>query len=369
MQPFYAYLGLLLVRGGRLMKKLTALILLIALGLFLPQAVFPCSSFAFMNKGHLVFGTNYDNSFWPGFLFINRKNIKKSSWEPGTSGQYASWVAKYGSVTITCVGYQLPWAGMNEAGLVFSTMALSEKKNPNPDERPPLTSPYWWRYMLDTCATVKEVLAAEKHVRMAETEDHYFVCDRTGDCATIEFLDGRMVVYRGNSLPVRALANAPYAVCLDHWNRRTTPSKDSYNSVNRFSRLAGMMSQFKEGERDAAYEYAFKMLKDVVASDTRWSLVFDTGNLTFHFHTFQNPSVRSIDLKKTDFSCDTPAKMLDAHASLSGDITGSFKDYSHEISLNHLLKSIKNFRPDISEERIRQLLLLIESFPCESAKK
>jgi hypothetical protein len=61
--------------------------------------------------------------------------------------------------------------------------------------------------------------------------------------------------------------------------------------------------------------------------------------------------------------------MLDAHAGLSGDITGSFKEYSHEISLNHLLKSIKNFRPDISEERIRQLLLLIESFPCESAKK
>ena len=330
--------------------------------------VFPCSSIALMNKRSLIFATNYDNDFWPGQIFINQRNVRKSSWEAGTTGRSASWTSRYGSVTITCVGYQLPWAGMNEAGLVFSTMALAETRVAVPDEQPPLSGPFWWQYMLDTCVSVEEVLAAAKNVRMTDTNDHYLVCDRSGNCAVIEFLGGRMVVHKDESLPVKALTNWDYAACLAHWKAKGEPPANPYHSLNRFSRLAERLEQFKEGGADAASSYAFGLLQSVAASNTRWSLVFDTGGRIFHLRTDKNRRLRSIDLNKIDFSCGRPAKMLDAHAELEGEITASFTDYSHDAVLKQLTKSIVYFRPNLPKEMPPQVLGLFESYPCETAK-
>ena len=111
--------------------------LFLLLALAWPRAAIPCSSLVFLNKGFPVFGTNYDNRFAPGQLFINKRGVQKSGWEPGTTGQVTRWVSRYGSVVISCAGYQIAWGGMNEAGLVFSTMQVGGKVPPA-DERPPL---------------------------------------------------------------------------------------------------------------------------------------------------------------------------------------------------------------------------------------
>ena len=72
----------------------------------------------------------------------------------------------------------------------------------------------WIQYQLDNCATVGEVIATDQKIRLEKTNVrariHYFVCDASGDCATIEFLDGAMQVHRGKTLPCRALANDTY---------------------------------------------------------------------------------------------------------------------------------------------------------------
>jgi penicillin V acylase-like amidase (Ntn superfamily) len=349
------------------MRKTTrALVSVLIACLVVSPAAFPCSSIALMNKKFLIFATNYDNDFWPGQIFINKRNVKKTSWEAGTTGQVAAWTSRYGSVIITCVGYQLPWAGMNEVGLVFSTMALGETRVAPPDELPPLSGPFWWQYMLDTCTTVEEMLAASKNVRMADADDHYLVCDRSGGCAVIEFLGGRMVVHTDEALPVRALTNRDYAACLEHWKSKGTPPSNPYHSFNRFSRLAEKLEKFNEASAREAVDYAFGLLKNVAASNTRWSLVFDTGNRRFFFRSFKNDSVRSIDLNRIDFSCDRPSKMLDAHADLEGDITASFIDYSHEAVLNQLIKSLAYFRPNLPEVMPGQVLGLFESFACDN---
>jgi penicillin V acylase-like amidase (Ntn superfamily) len=336
-----------------------------------PPSVLPCSSIVLTNKRYPVFATNYDNQFWPGQIFINARNVRKTSWEAGTTGRAASWTSRYGSVTITCVAYQLPWAGMNEAGLCFSTMSLGETRPAPPDALPPLSGPFWWQYMLDTCATIEEVLAAAEDVRMTDTEDHYLVCDRSGDCAVFEFLGGRMVVHRGDSLPIRALTNRSYSSCLGHWTKKGSPPSDAYHSFNRFSRLAERLGRFKETSAEGAMTYAFGMLENVASPQTRWSLVFDTGNRVFHIRSFKNTRLRSIDLTKIDFSCGRPARMLDAHADLAGDITGSFAEYSHEAALGQALKALAYFRPGFSEDLVREVLGLFESFACEKipAKK
>jgi len=327
-----------------------------------------CTSFAFSRNGHFVFASNYDNDLTSGMIFVNKRGLHKNGWEPSKSGKTASWVAKYGSVTFTCVGYQLAWAGMNEKGLAISTMALSETVNPVTDERPPLVSPLWMQYILDTCATVDDLMRSDGKIRIMETEDHYLVCDREGNCATVEFLDGKMVCHAAGDLPVRALTNRPYAVCVDHWKRGRELQGNPYDSRSRFNRAADMMSAF-DPAKDSAVNYAFRMLEALRPPKnpevTRWSIVFDTGNLEIHYRSYDNPNIRRIVFKELDFSCRKPAKMLNVHNKLSGDITEAFADYSHDLSLEFMLKAVLEQRPDFPEEQIAPLLGLMEGYRCE----
>jgi hypothetical protein len=149
--------------------------------------------------------------------------VMKTAWDPSTSGEYARWVSQYGSVTFVHAGYQMAWAGMNEVGLMISTMALGETQNPPPDERPPLASSFWAQYQLDNSSTVEEVIASDAQVRIADTVDHYLVCDGKGDCATIEFLEGEMTVHTGETLPVKVLTNSLYQQDVTSWEEGVIP--------------------------------------------------------------------------------------------------------------------------------------------------
>jgi hypothetical protein len=60
--------------------------------------------------------------------------------------------------------------------------------------------------------------------------------------------------------------------------------------------------------------------------------------------------------------------MLDAHAGLEGDITTAFRDYSHAEVLDHMLRALAYFRPEMPEELIKQLVGLFESFSCVSPR-
>ena len=217
------------------MKKAGRIALLAVLCVLLaPRGAEPCSSFVLQTEGGLLFATNYDNEFRSGLLFINRRGVQKTGFEPGTAGEVASWTAEHGSVTISVVGSQFGWSGMNEAGLVVSTMILGGTEYPPDDERPPLLSPMWVQYVLDTCATVEEVIATKEHLRITDTHDHYLVGDRTGASAAIEFLEGKMVAHTRDTMPVPVLTNSKYARCLRKFESGVTGEPDSYDSVAHF---------------------------------------------------------------------------------------------------------------------------------------
>ena len=343
-------------------RRLGALLLIAVIAL--PVMVFPCSSFVLSNKGVLFYGTNYDNLFAPGFLFINKRGVSKSGWETGTTGRTAHWVSRYGSVVISCAGYQLAWGGMNEAGLVFSTMQVGGTVPPA-DDRPPLAGAFWWQFILDTCATIDDLREAAKSVRITDTVDHYLVCDRTGAVAAVECLGGRLVIRTGRDLPLHALTNRPYQVCLDHWTSQAPDPAEPYDSLSRFSRLSKGVAAFKAGSAAAAVDHAFKLLADVSAPDTRWSFVCDTGERVFYLKSYKNPRLRFVDLKKIDFSCARPTAMLDAHVGLAGDVTAAFHGYSHDEVMAHIAKALAYFRPGISPDLVRKVVALFEGFACE----
>lgn len=321
-----------------------------------------CSSFYLSNPISGVFGTNCDYFlFTSGQLFVNKRNMVKKTRETGTTGKHAEWTSKFGSLTFNFVGYQMAWGGMNEAGLIISTMTLSETKMPAPDERPPLNSGFWVQYQLDNHATVEEVLASDSSVRIANTEkDHYLVCDKEGHCAVIEFLDGKMVYHTGGTLPVNVLTNSTYEKSIDAWQE----SKLYGDSLPRFALAADEVGKkYTFASNNATIFYAFYILSLVSRPYTVWSIVFDNQELQVYFISQRNQQMRRIDFEKLDFSSKTPVRMLDVHASLAGDISASLLPYSHQASLDHLKKSFSVFAPSVPEEEVETLLKFFEGFP------
>jgi len=313
-------------------------------------------------------------------VFINKRNVAKTILDPSTTGEYAQWTSKYGSVSFNIGGYQLAYAGMNEAGLVISTMFLDITENPPPDERPPLEPGLWVQYQLDNASTIQEVIESDSVVRIANNTDHYLVSDKTGSSAVIEFIEGQMVVHTDERMLVKALTNNTYEESVNSWQKsrwwmfwRLLEKRFWRSSLIRFEIAADRVKSFNENGKDKAVEYAFdtlEMARDEGEAGTQWSMVFDTENLKIYFYTRTNPEIRSITLSMLDFSCTTPVKMLDIHQNLSGDISNDFMPYSSEMNLNHFLRFFEKYGlVDISPEEVKEFTEHLESFECSELKE
>jgi penicillin V acylase-like amidase (Ntn superfamily) len=358
------------------MKSLSTLVLLGTLlasaGWGPPAQIAPaavegaCTSFCLDNGGHAVFGTNYDNEIWEGLLFVNKRGVTKTGWEAGTSGNYARWTATYGSVTFNLAAIQMPWAGMNEAGLAISTMWLGETRNPAPDGRPPLISPFWIQYQLDTCATLEEVMANDARVRIADTVDHYLVCDRSGACAAVEFLEGRTVFHAADAMPIKTLTNVAYQKSVAAWQAGRLEG----NALERFGIAADGVGSYQPADAASAVAYAFDILdrasgQATGGSPTQWSIVFDTENLRVHWRTSRNPQVRSVEFSRLGLSCDTPVQTLDVHAPLSGDVSDQLVSPTFETNLQYTQNFLAKWGGiDLSPLEVEVLERGLTSFPC-----
>jgi penicillin V acylase-like amidase (Ntn superfamily) len=290
---------------------------------------------------------------------------------PGTTGNIARWTSKYASVTFTVAGYQLAWAGMNENGLVMSTMSLPGTQNPEADERPALHSPHWMQYMLDNCGSVKEVIAADSQVRIFETVDHYLVADRTGDCAVIEFLKGTMIVHNGQELPASVLTNSTYSESVDFLEKGVVGLKAvegipiNTSSLSRFKIAADRAEAFQPADTKRAVDYAFKTLDMVGGDITLWSIVFDMQNLSVYFRTKSHRKIRNLSLNDFDLSCQRPDMMIDIHEKLDGNIAESMQVYSSDDNFDFLKKAFVRWGIPMSEEQLQGIRTILDSYECK----
>lgn len=351
------------------MSKRRVLPVLIVCALtLLPQTGRPCTSFVIDEGDVLIFATNLDFMFGEGYVFVNNRGVVKQGYMASTSGRTARWTSKYGSVTFNLTGREFAWGGMNEAGLVISTMWLAASVLPEPDSRPPVNSGFWVQYQLDNFSTVEEVIQSDSLIRLVQDPCHFLVCDASGACASIEFLDGRLVYYSGDTMPIKALTNIPYAEALSHAQAKSVPEDDPQDqSSYRFIQVSDKIGRYDPGDGVAATRYAMDVLTETVfRPHTRWNIVFDIENRRIDFRTRDNTEERSIDFGGLDFTCGSPVKMLDVNGELSGDVTGKLPDYSHELNLEHFKSFCKKYGLAVSDEDAMWLTLFIESFPCEN---
>lgn len=298
-----------------------------------------CTTFSIKSQNDLVFGRNFDFPSGCGHVIVNKRNIVKTAFIRPPENP-VEWVSEYGSVTFNQIGREFPYGGMNEAGLVIEQMWLDETVYPVPDQRYGLSELQWIQYQLDNSATVAEVLASDSAVRVSTQSTaplHFLVCDKSGNMATIEFINGQRVVHTETSLPYSVLANDSYEKSLAFTNGTLPGGQDeatpyTRSSLNRFATAARMVKEYKE---EAVIDYSFTILDSVSQGvHTRWSIVYDIAHMAIYYKTQVNPSVRNLSLSQFDFSCQTPC----LHANIDANMTNGLLVFEpHSVQANREL--------------------------------
>mgnify|MGYP006231886559 CR=1 FL=1 len=84
-------------------------------------------------------------------------------------------------LTVTAFGKNFANGGMNEAGLVLEPMTLGKTKYPEIGKTPRLHLGQWIQYVLDSFASVREVVEHASDVVPLGHTSHFLVADESGD--------------------------------------------------------------------------------------------------------------------------------------------------------------------------------------------
>jgi len=348
------------------MHKTTAALILT---LMVSTPVLACTSFLMDTPDGPVFGTNLD-LFIPGdgLVLINRRGVAKAAPHSGTTGEALEWVSEYGSVVFSLAGNGYAWGGMNEAGMVVTTMQLAAGEYPEADERPAVFDGGLPQYVLDTCSSIDEVLEINSYMRVHDIgpPSHYFFSDAEGNCAVVEYIDGEFVAYHGESLPMKALANGPYerAVAAYKGEARwwwSNPGASNERVIACHERNTAFDA---EGDT-SAINYAFGTLMHyVVAGHTRWNIVFDIPEREIYYRTDRSPAFKNISLSELEFSCAGSKLMLDVNVQAEGDIEELFVPYDSGVNLNVFQTFCARYGIDVPDEDARIITEFFDGFEC-----
>lgn len=335
--------------------------------------LFPCSTFVLKDGRKLLVGHNLDErTHFPGAVFINKRGVAKTSVSYAAlmtgrpiPGPTLAWTSRYASLTFNAFGRDFPDGGMNEAGLFVGEMSYPPSKFPEDPAKPRIFICLWIQHLLDTCATVDQVIASASSMTIDGWGWHFLAADRSGAMAAIEFLDGKLVVHRGATMPVPVLCNEPYDFEMQ---RREAflrcpagdPASAGEAEIPRFAQAEDMIKHHEKlapGKRKPAVDYAFAILNALERGGTQWSFVCDLNKQEAWFKTASMPKVKHVALGSFKKECDKPVRFLDMDSDFAGKADARFEEYSLAANMKIIeqaLAAILRISPEF-EKRIAQL--------------
>ena len=301
-----------------------------------------CSTFMLRTDEAFLIGHNLDSGrAVPGTIMVNKRGVEKTGvslhelvlgFKPPNPA--ITWTSRYGSVTFNAWGKDFIDGGINEAGLYIHEMTLGETVFPEDEDRPRMFMMQWMQYQLDNYASVEEVLANLSNIVLDGWTWHFFVSDRGGNTAAVEFIDGEPYTYADESMPIPVLCNTAYPEELTNLEeyagfggKERVRLRDK--NTARFVHAAEMIRSAPES---VSVDYGFKILKNLERGGTQWSIVIDVNQGRVYFRTTVGRKMKYFDMTRLDFSPDTPVKMLDINAEPRGDVIEHFVDYSPELN-------------------------------------
>jgi choloylglycine hydrolase len=232
-------------------------------------------------------------------VYVNPRGAEKVALAPG-GDKPAEWTSRFGSVTFTGFGREFPVCGMNEAGLVVVQAWLGATTYPEIDERPSLSELQWIQYQLDTAETIDDVIASDKDVRISKytiAPLHFFISDRSGKTAIIEFLDGKLSASSGEGMPIQMMVNTPYQQCLSEYDENAP-----LDAENRFAVGAKMIQDWRPGSQPPE-RHAFATLDELTRAGTRWSAVFNSATKEIHYRVAGAEEFEKFDADDLNYAC------------------------------------------------------------------
>lgn len=282
----------------------------------------------------------------PTTIFAFRVTPNESMIKSGTEpeDQYSlTWTARYSSV-VTMVGTKTPFGasdGINSEGLVANLLYDSNAtyKRTDGSSCKNLDVLRWVQFVLDTCCSVKEVVAAfsknaEPQIQLIRGKVpgsnkpaalHLSVSDKFGDSAIIEVDKGNYVIY--HNFEFRVMTNEPsYAkqIELNQFWRWQWSNKNFFPSntipggpfpSDRFARASyylnhlydtestsDSLTQAKSVVMNASVPVNFKSNNPQFPNiaQTLWTSVSSHNNLTYYFCNARCISDIWMDLNKAD---------------------------------------------------------------------
>ncbi len=286
-----------------------------------------CTTFAFTHGGATVVGKSYDWKTGHGLLMVNARGMAKQAltFPPGRH-RPARWTSRHGSVTFNQYGREHPLGGMNEKGLVVEIMWLNTARYGRPVKgRETVNELQLIQYLLDTAGTVPEAIARARRLQVVKVHAavHYLACDASGACAALEYLDGKLVVHTGKTMPARVLTNNTYAESARALARHSgfggrAPIPQSRASLHRFVRAAALTrAASKRGAR--AVSRAFGVLESVrMPGYSKWQIVYEPGQGRLHFRNAGETKHITVKARTLSYSCSASGQVID----LRGTVTG-----------------------------------------------
>ncbi|MGZ3712919.1 MAG: hypothetical protein ACXVBE_14240, partial [Bdellovibrionota bacterium] len=202
------------------------------------------------------------------------------------------------------------------------------------DPRPALGPSQFAQYQLDRASTIAEVIASEKEIRpfSALVKMHFLVCEKSGDCAVIQFIDGKMNVYRGKDLPFPGITNSPYpdsiAAALACKGGECELADKSLWRFAEINRLKSTLENSKELTTQA-YQALDHVAQDA-GTVTRFQMVYDSGNSVFHVRKHGASAFGTLKVDFNDPAFGAQPMYIPVTAQTSGDLAHSWQALTAE---------------------------------------
>ncbi len=288
--------------------------LALSFNFFVPSSS-ACTTFSLPNHDKLVVGKSYDWYAGQGVGMVSQRGVAKTALDiKGDFTRPASWVSKFGSLTFTQFGIDLPLGGVNERGLVVEIMWMNSSKYPKQQTLPQVNELQWIQYILDLASSVDEAIELAEKIQVEKffAPVHYMVCDLKKNCASFEYIDSELVITRQS---VKTLTNNPYKDSFSHLSKFETfggqqVDPQDLSLQRRFVRASfESRKPLKSYDTESTSNAAFRVL-DLVYSNipaknfaSRWQLVYQPEETRVDFRIPLTQEVFSIDTSLFDYDC------------------------------------------------------------------
>lgn len=328
------------------MKLFISILVSLQLLSFQSQA---CSAFA--TKGALapLFAKQYDWEVGHGMVIVNKRKVSKKALLL-FGGVPVEWTSRYGNITFNQHGREFPLGGINEQGLAIEILWLPETQFPDQDATPSVNEAQWIQYQLDTAGSVQEAMAQAKSIAINPVfaKTHYMACDKSGVCASFEYIDGKLVTQiMSETVMTNSAYNESVSTLKNYkgFGGNKSIPMSGYSSMDRFVRLAHVKKDLVNiTNPQERMKKSFETLTTVRSvQHSRWQIAYDMSSdkITFRKWDPSNNPMKTIDIKSFDFDCRSPVMTLDMAISGSGDVTNKFVVFSKQENYDMVLTSAR----------------------------